>query len=427
MGMDDNLDPMRQWLAYAPQAIEPLPGKKWHVFLSYRSVYRDWALHLYDALTQTGLKVFLDQFQLVAGASLATSLAESLGESASGVIVWSNESDDSAWCKTEYEAMVNLRNKPGSMFRFVVIKTGTQDLPLFAQNSLYEDFSLSPEGPLGAGLLRVMYGLIDKPMSPEAVRFAAKIDAETKDELIKVRAATDIGDAERLFALGMSRRLAWLTSPVLACKAAEALIGLGARDNALTVLSAAEANFPKSIRPKQLKALALARVGKWAEAQPILAELYAAGHRDPETLGIYARTWMDRYKSSNNRHHLERSRDLYKEAFELSPRDSYTGINAASKSVLLGDLDTARALADKVEAIVGTEKVSGDYWKTATVAEVQLLRGNNRKAADLYKAAVNIEPEAKDSHASTLGQARVLMDKFETPAEERAAIEAAFG
>lgn len=426
MATDENLDPMKQWLAFGPQGLDLVPGKKWHVFLSYRSVHRNWALHLYDALTQVGLKVFLDQFQLVAGQSLVTSLAQALSDSTSGVILWSNESTDSAWCQTEFETMFNLKNRPGSMFRFVVIKTGAQDLPMFAQNALYEDFSQSPEGPHGAGLLRVIYGLVDKPLSAEAVRFAVKVDEETKGELIKIQAAKDIGDAERLFALGMSRTLPWLTSPVLACRAAEALIALGERDHALEVLSAAEATFPKSIRPKQLKALALARLGKWSEAQPILAELYAAGHRDPETLGIFARTWMDRYKSTNNRRHLEKSRDLYAEAFALAPHDSYTGINAASKSVFLGDLDTASALADRVEAIVGTEKVPGDYWKTATVAEVQLLRKNYRKAADLYNAAVNVEPDAKGNHATTLGQAQLLMEKLETPADDRAAIEKAF-
>jgi len=42
------------------------------------------------------------------------------------------------------------------------------------------------------------------------------------------------------------------------------------------------------------------------------------------------------------------------------------------------------------------------------------------------RAAVNIEPEAKDSHASSLGRTRLLMDKLDTPAQDRVAIEAAF-
>jgi len=419
-------EPLKQWLTFAPPAPTLAQGKKWHVFLSYRSVHRDWAIKLYDALMQAGFNVFLDQFKLVAGASLVTSLTQALSESASGVILWSNESTDSAWCQTEYETMLRMKNQPGLDFHFVVIKTDQQELPLFAQNSLYEDFSKSLEGPYGAGLLRVMYGLINKPLSEEAVRFAQAVDEETKGELIKIRGAKEIGNAERLNMLGSSNSPAWLTSPLLSCQTAEALIALGDADAALDVLSITERHFPKSIRPKQLKALASARCGQWSEAQCILAELYAAGHRDPETLGLFARTWMDRHKISGKRQHLEKSRNLYAEAFGLFPNDYYTGINAAAKCVFLGELDAADEHARKVEALVGAETVSGDYWKTATVAEVQLIRKNFLKAAHLYRAAVTIDSEAKGSHGSTLCQAQLLMDHLPVSSEERLAIEAAF-
>ena len=427
--MSSNADPgnaQAAWLAYAPQLPDLAADKKWHVFLSYRSVHRDWALHLYDALTQAGFRVFLDQFQLVPGTSLVASLSEALSQSAAGVILWSTQSADSQWCQTEYESMHNAKARPGSTFRFVVIKTDAQDLPLFAQNSLYEDFSNSPEGPHGAGLLRVMYGLIGQPLSEGAVRFAQQIDEQTKAQIAKVDGANEIGDAQLLFSLGTSRSLPWVTSPVLACRAATALIGLGEVDNALDVLTLAEETFPQSIRPKQLKALALARSGQWSEAQRILSELYAGGHRDPETLGIYARTWMDRYKSSGKLRHLEKSRDLYAEAFRITPNDYYTGINAASKSILLRELDTGVELASKVEAIVGVQKVPGDYWKSATVAEVQLIRKNYDKAAQLYRDAVSMNPESRGDHQSTLAQARLLMDVLEPAVDQRQVVEAAF-
>jgi len=40
-----------------------------------------------------------------------------------------------------------------------------------------------------------------------------------------------------------------------------------------------------------------------------------------------------------------------------------------------------------VQAIVGTEAKPGDYWHTATVAEVQLIQRNFAKAAKLYEVA----------------------------------------
>ena len=76
---------------------------------------------------------------------------------------------------------------------------------------------------------------------------------------------------------------------------------------------------------------------------------------------------------------------------------------------------------------MGTTAKKGDCWATATVPEVQLIRRHYGQAAALYCAAVEDDPEAKGSHESTRAQARRLMDKLAPSAEERAAIENAFG
>jgi hypothetical protein len=44
-----------------------------------------------------------------------------------------------------------------------------------------------------------------------------------------------------------------------------------------------------------------------------------------------------------------------------------------------------------------------------------LLKGDHAKAADLYLAAVLIEPESLGSHETSWKQARLLMDKLGTP------------
>jgi len=125
--------------------------------------------------------------------------------------------------------------------------------------------------------------------------------------------------------------------------------------------------------------------------------------------------------------HLRKARNLYADAFASTPSDYYTGINAAANSVLLGELGVAEQLAAAVEKLVGTTAKKGDYWATATVAEVQLIRRHYGQAAALYCAAVEDDPEAKGSHESTRAQARRLMDKLAPSTEERAAIENAFG
>jgi hypothetical protein len=151
----------------------------------------------------------------------------------------------------------------------------------------------------------------------------------------------------------------------LGCKAAEGLTKLDCHDEAIALLSQLESHLPRAIRPRQLRALALARravrtndASDLKLAQEILAELYAAGERDPETLGIYGRTWMDRHERDGDELALQRSRDLYAEAFDGAQDDFYTAINAAAKSVFLDtpeDLEKAASYAARVLEITGTE------------------------------------------------------------------------
>jgi tetratricopeptide (TPR) repeat protein len=204
---------------------------------------------------------------------------------------------------------------------------------------------------------------------------------------------------------------------------------LGNEDEAIKMLEAVEKHFPKSIRPKQLRALALARRGKGNDlddAQDILGELYALNHLDPETMGIYGRTWMDRYKLSGDQSELRQSRNYYAEAFEKAPDDYYTGINAASKSILLGELDKGKAIAEKVEKLVGNKAIDGDYWQTATIAEVLLIQKKYKEAADMYQQAVDESPTEIKSHESSWKQAKLLLDKLEPGDQIKAQVLEAF-
>ncbi|MGB8888539.1 MAG: tetratricopeptide repeat-containing protein [Candidatus Korobacteraceae bacterium] len=157
--------------------------------------------------------------------------------------------------------------------------------------------------------------------------------------------------------------------------------------------------------------------------------MYEQGERDPETLGIYGRTWMDRFSKSGDITDLKQSRNLYAEAFERAPDDYYTGINAAAKSVFLGtddDLKKAADYAGRVQAIVGTEPRPSDYWMTATVGEVFLMQKKYADAARLYDAAVMRASKQKGNHLTTWKQACRLMNKLQPTPEERALIRQVF-
>lgn len=411
--------------ALAPRGPIKTGDDLWDVFLSYRSVSRPWVLRLYDQLRHLGYEVFMDQFVLTTSGGLNTQLEDNLHRSATAVLIWSSRSEESQWCKDEYEALRTMeKDKRG--FRYVVACVDDAKLPLFAQAKLWIDFSALADGPTGTGLLRLLHGLHGKPLSDESVRAAAAYDEALQRAVAKVAAARKNGDPDTLLELVRSDAPEWTTTALLPCKVAEALIALKRPSDAVALLDELMKRFPRSVRPQQLKGLALARQGNWRAAQQVLGELHELGEKDPETLGMLARTWRDRYAESGDRLHLRKARNLYADAFESTPSDYYVGINAAANSVLLGELDVAEKIAAGVEQLVGTAPKKGDYWATATVAEVQLIRRNYAKAAALYAAAVEDEPDSKGSHESTLGQARRLMDKLAPSDEERAKIEQAF-
>jgi hypothetical protein len=413
------------WTEFAPHPEAIAPDKKWHVFVSYRSLNRPWVLALYDVLNGLGYKVFLDQYVLTAASPLALSLGEALDASQSAILIWSGSYEDSAWCNQEAAKLETMQNALTG-FRYVIARVDESEIKGLAATKLWIDFSKQREGPAGTGLLSLLYGLQNQPLPPEAVKLAANVDAEMRDGLLNVKASRDAGDGEGLVALAATDDMAWTGSPMLMCAAAEGLIAMKKIPEALQVLDKADARFPKAVRPKQLRGLALARSGKTIPAQLVLGRLHAAGEIGPETLGILARTWMDRYTQTGERTFLLKSRDLYRQAFDAFPTDYYTGVNAASKSLLAGERETAAQLAERVQKIVGDKAVPDDYWKTATVAEVQLIQGKIEAAARLYAAAVIAAPLEYGSHQSTRAQAERLLDALGATGEQKALVAASF-
>lgn len=420
-----------KWLNLAPKPRALTGTDKWNVFLSYRSVNRTWVLNLYDVLRELGHDVFLDQVNLVGGDGLVSELQEALSCCQAGILIWSSASRDSEWVKREYSAMIEQADsKPG--FHFVPVKIDNSKLPGFVGTRVFFDFSSYPDGPNGGDLLRLVHAIVGKPLSEEAARFANDQDEAAMIADARITAAIKNNRPDRLVQLAADGGLPWQTTAALGCKAAEGLTRLKCNDEAISLLTTLEERFPKAVRPKQLHALALARRGDAGDldaAQDTLAELYARGERDPETLGIYARTWMDRYAESGDISHLAESRKYYALAFEGAKDDYYTGINAASKSVLLGgDENLARAaqIALQVEAIVGTVPEPDDYWKTATIAEILLIKKQWAEAGKMYEAAVEMARWEVGSHQSTWTQACRLMEKLQPSPEERALIRSPF-
>ncbi|MGZ5135830.1 MAG: TRAFs-binding domain-containing protein [Flavitalea sp.] len=421
----------QEWLQYAPKPRPLSSEEQWNVFLSYRSVNRTWVLNLYDVLVDLGYKVFIDQCELAAGKDLILRLSDALKKSQAGILIWSEAAAESDWVYKEYERLETKSTKNPN-FNFVPIRLDKTELPEFADSKIFVDFSSYPDGPNGGELLRLVHGIVGLPLTREAARFANEQDEIFKDTAVEIDAAIKNRDPDEIIALFEKNGLPWKTTPSLGCKAAESLTKLDKNKEAIDILQKLNTQFPQAIRPKQLLALALARraeQGDLKQAQKILAKLYAEGERDPETVGIYARTWMDRYNASGDLNDLEQSRSYYAEAFEKAQDDYYTGINAAAKSVFIGteeDINKAMEYAKKVENIIGTNPHPGDYWKTATVAEILLLQKKYKEAGRIYQEAVKMARTETGSHKSSWKQAVRLMEKLKPETEDRLAVLNAF-
>ena len=393
---------MSDWLQHAhkPPARN---GRSYDVFISYRSSDRGWAMALYDLLRLAGWEPFLDQYELVPGTDLEESLAEALEQSSSGVILFSEQTKDSEWCKRERNGMRILRDEGG--FNYLFAKLDKTKLPLFARADTYLDFSDSPDRPRGANLLRLIAGLVGQPLTPDAARFAQEVDEAQQQALNEIEGAIKANNQAALIAFGASTEPGVAGTPRPLLDAANGLIGLGALDEALVVVERALNLFPKSLRAKQLQGLALRRQGKFQEAINILSALEAAGHNDPETLGILAAAWDGVYRQSKKELDLQKSRQLYETAFQGDPTSYYNGINAASKSLFLGEADVAREIADRVYPLVKQAADGQDIWAAATLAEVFLLRKEVAEAAKQYKKTIVTHPTRKGDLGSTRDQA----------------------
>jgi len=411
---------MQKWLRHAPKP--PARGENsYDVFISYRSSDRAWAMALYDALKLAEWEPFLDQYDLVPGANLETSLTENLEASSSGVILWSSRTSDSEWCRRERQAMTTLKDSRKNSqlpFNYVFAKLDAAPLPLFAQADLYIDFEESPEGPRGVNLLKLLCGMRGVPLAPEAVVMAQEVDQDAHRILVAINGAIEAGIPGRLQEIGISAEPGMLASPGPVLAAAQGLISMGEYEVALNVLKHAYAYFPKSIRARQLEGLALRRLKRYHDAIGVLSELKADGHQDPETMGILGAAWDGLYQQSGKILHLRRSRELYRTAFQADPKDYYTGINAATKSLFLGELQESEKLATEVLPLVEAASDGIDFWAGCTLGEIYLLRGDLDAAAAQYQRIIDRHFSRTGDLAGTRQQATRICSALKLSEEE---------
>ncbi len=91
---------------------------------------------------------------------------------------------------------------------------------------------------------------------------------------------------------------------------------------------------------------------------------------------------------------------------------TYPLINAATLSLLSGDVEESRALAGQVLTQIGAapDEPETPYWRSATSAEALLLLGREAEADTALIEAIALAPLAWEDHASTLRQFALILD-----------------
>ena len=181
--------------------------------------------------------------------------------------------------------------------------------------------------------------------------------------------------------------------------------------------------FPDHPRLTQLYSLSLIKSGFLLSARNLLTAMIKRGQLDEETLGIlgrvYKEMWLIEGNGAADHPHLAKARELYLGAFNRS-RGPYSGINAASLSLIMGDRERAERLARVVIRLCAErwkQPDRRDYWTVATMAEANLLIGRQDAAATYYAHARTRCANSYSSLASTRRQLRLLAGHLDVDAK----------
>jgi Adenylate and Guanylate cyclase catalytic domain/MAP3K TRAFs-binding domain len=182
-------------------------------------------------------------------------------------------------------------------------------------------------------------------------------------------------------------------TPGEACESIRAHLARGAPWDACDAFREAIANHPADAELLYWGALAHARAGAGNRAHALLDEAQKSpqsSSRLADILSLRGRLWKDAFGRTPERSAAaaiaQRARDEYLAAYALA-RDPYPGVNAATLSMLLGDRDEARTLANEIAGRLAAQSEAATCWDHATAGEAALLLGAFDRARESYTAA----------------------------------------
>lgn len=194
--------------------------------------------------------------------------------------------------------------------------------------------------------------------------------------------------------------------------AADALAKLNRPRFALDRIERALELDPDDVKARQIEAIALGRLKRYAEAREKLRRL-ADENKSGETLGLLARTWKDEWRelweghadyatdpraaASDTAVTLQGAAAAYAEAFRIDRADYFPGINALTMGRLWEHVTGRKSklpldvMAGGVAWCVDTAiERDNDYWARATRAELALVENRRDDALEDYAEAAGL-------------------------------------
>jgi class 3 adenylate cyclase len=219
---------------------------------------------------------------------------------------------------------------------------------------------------------------------------------------------------------------AWARSPEIYRALAKEILGQGEPLFACDVVAEGLSVWPSDVRLRQLQGLALSRSGATERANAVLEHLRQEGQRDEETLGNLGRTYKDlatHGPTSDRETFLRRAAETYGEAYQRSG-GYWTGINAATMNLLVGERDHACKIAHEVrkQCLKEVRDPSGDlYWEFAVLGEAALICQDWAEAERWYAQAAEQRKKRYGDLQSSRRNARLILDYWQqnAPAIER--------
>lgn len=171
--------------------------------------------------------------------------------------------------------------------------------------------------------------------------------------------------------------------------------------------------YADSIRIKHLVGVALAKLGLTDRARKFLWAGYQNNEHDEELAGALGSVIKDQYRQNGDKDYARLSKDIYTENYRLTG-SYYTGINAATLSLVTDDSEQAKKIAREIISQL-VPRTDQNFWTMATLGEAYLILDDQPSAARWYNEARKIVRKDFGQIQSVFAQLKFLRDYLQVP------------